>query len=88
MNISRALFTMQLFTISMRRPSNYQLAYNFFVASFICFRCLEFWSLGGLENFYNLLQDSETPNLPVAEAIIKVILIYIPVRSAGGGLTN
>ena len=48
---------------------------------------MEFWSLGGLENFYNLLQDSETPNLPVAEAIIKVILIYIPVRSAGGGLT-
>ena len=39
-----------------------------------------------MENSYNLLQNSETPNLPVAEAIIKVILIYIPVRSAGGGL--
>ena len=46
------------------------------------------WSLGGLENFYNLLQNSETSNLPVAEAIIKVILIYIPVRIAGGEQTT
>ena len=51
--------------------------------SFICFRCLEFWSLGDLKNFFNLLLNSETPNLPVAEATVKVILIYIPVHSAG-----
>ena len=56
------------------------------IASLGCFRFWEFWSLGGLEDFYNLLRNSETPNLPVAKAIIKVILIYIPVRSAGGGL--
>ena len=49
----------------------------------------EFWSLRGLEEFYNLLPNSESPNLPVAKAMwstIKVTLIYIPVRSAGGGL--
>ena len=39
-----------------------------------------------MEDFYNLLRNSETPNLPVAKAIIKVILIYITVRSVGGGL--
>ena len=36
--------------------------------------------------FVETLLDSGTPNLPVAKATIKVILIYIPVRSAGGGL--
>ena len=56
------------------------------MASLICFRYWEFWSLGGLENLYNLLRISESPNLPVAKANIKVILIYIPARSAGGGL--
>ncbi len=44
---------------------------TFVVASLICFRCWEFWSLGGLENLYDLLQISESPNLPVAKAIIK-----------------
>ena len=34
------------------------LAYNILVTSHICFRYLEFWSLGGLENFYNLLLNS------------------------------
>jgi hypothetical protein len=34
------------------------LACNFLMASLICFRCWEFWSLGGLEDFYNLLQNS------------------------------
>ena len=33
------------------------------------------------------LLNSETPNLPAAKATINVILIYIPVRSAGGGLS-
>ena len=51
-------------------------------ASRSCFRCCEFWSFGGLEDFYDLLRNSETPKLPVAKAI----LVYIPVRSAGGGL--
>ena len=37
--------------------------------------------------FRNILPDSETPNLPTAEAI-KDILLYIPVRSTGGGLTT
>ena len=55
------------------------------IASLGCFRFWEFWSLGGLEDFYNLLRNSETPNLPVAKAI-RVILVYIPARSAGGGL--
>ena len=35
-----------------------------------------------------LLTNSEAPNLPVAKAIIKVILIHIPVRNVGGGLTT
>ena len=47
------------------------------IASLGCFRFWEFWSLGGLEDFYNLLRNSETPNLPVAKAI-SVILVYIP----------
>ena len=47
------------------------------IASLGCFRFWEFWSLGGLEDFYNLLRNSETPNLPVAKAI-RVILVYIP----------
>ena len=62
------------------------LAYNFFMTSHICFRYWEFWSLGGLEDFYNFLRNSESPNLPAAKAI-KVILMFIPVRSAGGGLS-
>ena len=37
--------------------------------------------------FRKILPDSETPNLPTAEAI-KVILMYIPVRGAGGVLTS
>ena len=37
----------------------------------LCFRCLEFWSLGGWEDFYSFLRNSETPNLPEAKAIIK-----------------
>ena len=53
-----------------------------------CFRCWEFWSLGEQEISLNILLNSETPNLPVAKATIKVILIYIPVRSAGGGLAT
>ena len=36
----------------------------------------------------NFLLNSETPNLPAAKAIIKVILIYIPGRSAGGELAT
>ena len=44
---------------------------SFLVPSLICFRFWEFWSLGGLENLYDLLQISESPNLPVAKAIIK-----------------
>ena len=64
------------------------LACNFIVTSFICFRCLEFWSLGGLENSYNLLQNSETPNLPVAEAIVKVILMCIPLQIYDIGLAD
>jgi len=69
-----------------RGPATENLACNFLMASLICFRCWEFWSLGGLEDLYKLLQISESPNLPVAKAIIKVIFIYIPARSAGGGL--
>ncbi len=68
-------FHAQDYTISVRRSS---LACNFI--AFSCFRCSEFWSLGDVENFYNLLHNSETPNLPVAEATVKVILIYILVR--------
>ncbi len=50
------------------------LACNFPMASLICFRYWEFWSLGGLENHYNILRISESPNLPAAKANIKVIL--------------
>ena len=39
----------------------------------ICFRYWEFWSLGGSEDFYNLLRNSKTPSLPVAKAIINVM---------------
>ena len=45
------------------------LACNFLMASHICFRCWEFWSLGGLEDFDNFLQNSSSPNLPAAKAI-------------------
>ena len=42
-------------------------------------------SFGVLENrIFEIF--SQTPRLPIAKATIKVILIYIPVRSAGGGL--
>ena len=34
------------------------LACNLFLTSLICFRCWESWSLGGLEDFYNLLRNS------------------------------
>ena len=34
------------------------LACNFLVTAHICFRCWEFWSLGGLEEFYYLLRNS------------------------------
>ena len=64
-----------------------RLACNFLMVSLICFRYWEFWSLGGLEDFYNLLRNSKSPNLPAAKAI-KVILMFIPTRSAGGGLTG
>ena len=79
-----------LFTVLPNSGGSYciDLPITFVVASLICFRCWEFWSLGGLENLYDLLQISESPNLPVAKAIIKVILIYIPVRSADGRLTT
>ena len=32
-----------------------------------CFRCWEAWRLGGWEDFYNLLRNSETPNLPISQ---------------------
>ena len=47
---------------------------NFLMSSLICFRYWEFWSLGGLENLYNIVRISESPNLPAAKANIKVIL--------------
>ncbi len=52
----------------------HRLAYNFLWTYLICFRYWEFWSLGGLENLYNILRISESPNLPAAKANIKVIL--------------
>ena len=52
-------------------------ACNFLMASLICFRYWEFWSLGGLENLYNILRISESPNLPAAKANIKVILPHL-----------
>ena len=60
------------------------LACNFLIASHICFRYWEFWILGGLEDFYNVLLNSQSPNLPAAKAI-KVILMFIPVRSTAVG---
>ena len=38
-----------------------------------------------MENFYDILRNSESPNLQVAKAII-VILIDILVHNAGDGL--
>ena len=64
----------------------FKLAYNFIETSLSCFPYWEFWSLGGSEDFYNLLRNSDTPSLPAAKAIIEIILIYIPVRSSGDGL--
>jgi len=69
------------------RSADGGLACNFLMVSLICFSCWGFWSLGGLEDLYNLLRNSESPNLPAAKAIT-VILMFIPARSAGGGLTN
>ena len=40
-----------------------------------------------MENFYDILRISESPNLQVAEAII-VILIHILVHNAGDGLST
>ena len=41
------------------------------MASHICFRCWEFWNLGGLEDFYDHFRNSSSPNLPTAKAINK-----------------
>ena len=41
---------------------------NFLMASHICFRYWESWSLGGLEDFYNFLRN-QSPNLPATKAI-------------------
>jgi hypothetical protein len=55
------------------------------MVSLICFRYWEFLSLGSLEDVYDLFRNSQSPNLPAAKAIT-VILMFIPARSAGGGL--
>ena len=62
------------------------LAYNLTTVLNRCFRCWEFWSLGEQEISLDILLNSETPNLPAAKAIIKIILIYTLVRKASGEL--
>ena len=40
------------------RSADGGLACNFLMVSLICFRYWGFWSLGGLEDFYNFLLNS------------------------------